>query len=361
VSGRSRVACAGFQSLAMRCSAQRLLYAAPQLPLVAGGAGQLGRHLLRALADAGSPTIRVLDARPPVALPDGPPVEFKRYLLGRDGAASLQEALHGVDCVFNLITPDVQHATTRDFTLTNVDGVRDLLRTSRAAGAQRFVHISSSAVTNLFTPAIEQNEKHELPSLDEYLLAYDRTKRLGEDATLAGNTEGFATVSLRPGAILNGPRGYTLRSFFEREGNVVCPEGTAPLDYIAAEDLCSAALLAAERLDSPAVAGQAFHVTKGETWRTEDIAQLVAKEMDWKLTLLPSVAQTCIGFGLQVSHAVKAGLGLPVPGVAPHDFLRISSIQKTFDNSRAINVLNYSSKVAVEEAVSRAVAEYRQR
>lgn len=344
----------------MRRSAQRLLHAAPQLPLVAGGAGQLGRHLLRALAEAGSPTVRVLDARPPVAPPDGLAVEFARHRLGRDDATSLERALDGVDCVFSLITPDVQHASIKDFTRTNVDGVRNLLRASRAAGAQRFVHVSSVAVTELFTPSIDQNEEKELPSLDEYTLAYDRTKRLGEDAVLSGNTDGFATVSLRPGAILNGPRGFTLRSAFEREGNVVSLEGSALMDYIAAEDLCSAALLAAERLDSPSVAGQAFYVTKGETIRPEDVAQLVAKEMGWQLTLLPPVAQTCIGFGLQVGHAVKSSLGWPVPGVAPHDYLRIASIQKTFDNSRAMHVLNYCSKVSVEEAVSRAVAEYRQ-
>jgi len=344
----------------MQCSSRRLLHAAPQLPLVAGGAGQLGWHLVRALAEAGCPTVRVLDARPPVAPPNGLAVEFARHRLGRDQAASLEHALRGVDCVFSLVTPDVKHATTKDFTRTNVDGVRDLLRASRAAGAQRFVHISSMAVTDLFTPSIEQNEEHELPSLDEYKSAYDRTKRLGEDDVLAGNTDGFATVSLRPGGILSGPQGFTLRACFEREGNVVGLEGSALMDYIAAEDLCSAALLAAERLDSPSVAGQAFYVTKGETVRSDVIAQLVAKEMGWQLTLLPPVAQTCIGFGLQVSHAVKSGFGWPVPGVAPHDFLRIAITEKTFDNSRAIHVLNYRSKVTVEEAVSRAVAEYKQ-
>uniref|UniRef100_A0A7S4Q1T0 3-beta hydroxysteroid dehydrogenase/isomerase domain-containing protein n=1 Tax=Alexandrium monilatum TaxID=311494 RepID=A0A7S4Q1T0_9DINO len=282
--------------------------AAPRLPLVVGGAGQVGRKMLAALAEAGCTRARVLDASArPVerALAADLELEYTWHKLGHDSSEFLAPVLDGVDCVFSLVTADVQHGTK------------------------------------------------------EYRSAYELSKRLGEEAVLAACSSELATVSLRACGILSGPWDYTFRAMWDRPGNVITLEGTAPLDFIAAEDLCRAALAAADRLQSPSVAGQVFFVTKGEAMRPERIAELIGEHLGWQVTKLPEFAQSCISAGMRVSHGLKELFGQPVPGVASYDYLSLARTQQTFDNSKAFHTLGFQSQVTLEECVARAVSEWR--
>lgn len=285
-------------------------------------------------------------------------LEYTWHKLGHDSPELLAPILDGVDCVFTMVTADVQRATKDEHLRANAEGVKEIVAACRRAGVPQLVHLSSVAVTDHFTPSVEATEEDPLPALKEYRSAYDLSKRLGEDAVLEATCPELATVSLRAGGIISGPWDYTFRAMWDRPGNVVTLEDTQPIDFIAAEDLCRAALLAADRLESPAVAGQAFFLSKGEPTRSERLGELVAEQLGWQLTKLPPFAQSCIGAGMRVSHAAKELFGQPVPGLAPHDFLRLASIQQTFDNSKAAHVLGFESQITVEDAVARVVSEW---
>jgi len=335
--------------------------AAPRLPLLVGGAGQIGRKMLAALAEAGCSRARVVDACAPAegAIAAGIELEYTWHRLGQDSPELLAPALEGVDCVFSMVTPDVERATRAQHMRANADGIAELVAACRQAGVPRLVHVSSVAVTDHFTPSVEATEEVPLPAIGDYRSAYDLSKRMGEDTVLAASGPEFASVSLRAGGVISGPWDYTFRAMWDRPGNVVTLEGTEPFDFIAAEDLCRAALAAAERLDSPSVAGQAFFVTKGETTRAERLAELVGENLGWQVTKLPGFAQSCIGAGRRASHRLKELFGQPVPGIAPHDFMLLPRVQKTFDNAKARHVLGFEPQVTVEEAVARVVSEWR--
>lgn len=285
-------------------------------------------------------------------------VEYTWHTLGRDSPDALAHVLDGVDCVFAMVTADVQNATKEEHLRANAEGVKELVAACQRAGVPRLVHLSSVAVTDHFRPSVDAKEEDPLPAIDEYRSAYDLSKRLGEDAVLAASCPELATVSLRAGGIIAGPWDYAFRAMWDRPGNIVTLEGTEPIDFIAAQDVCRAALLASERLESQAVAGQAFFVSKGEPTRSERMAELVAERLGWQLTKLPALAQTCIGTGMRASRAVKELFGQPVPGVAPHDFMQLARVQQTFDNSKAYHTLGFESKISVEEAVAQVVAEW---
>lgn len=340
-------------------TALRMGLAAPQLPLLAGGSGHVGRHLLAALAGAGCTRARVLDIRPPTSVPEGLEVDFRHHRLGSDSASPLRSALDGVDCVFNLVTADVQRATEAELRRTNVTGVSELLSGSRAASVAKFVHVSSVAVTDHSVPCINQSEEEALPLRSAYSSPYDAMQREAEDAVVAANAEGFATVALRPGTLVAGPGDIAMRPMLQIPGNVISLEDSALIDVMAATDFCRAMLAASDRLDSPAVAGQAIYVTKGVAIRPHEVAAMLAKELGWNLVLLPTIAQTCIGFGMQVRRGAESLLGGSVSCVTPKDFMRMALTEKTFNNSRAFYTLDFESLISIEEAIEQVVREHK--
>uniref|UniRef100_A0A7S4Q1H7 3-beta hydroxysteroid dehydrogenase/isomerase domain-containing protein n=1 Tax=Alexandrium monilatum TaxID=311494 RepID=A0A7S4Q1H7_9DINO len=336
--------------------------AAPRLPLVVGGAGQVGRKMLAALAEAGCTRARVLDASArPVerALAADLELEYTWHKLGHDSSEFLAPVLDGWRGL--RLQPGHSRRAARDEGRAHARkrGGRkgDCGRVSACRCAEagaRFINRSDWPL-----PSVEATEEDALPPAEEYRSAYELSKRLGEEAVLAACSSELATVSLRACGILSGPWDYTFRAMWDRPGNVITLEGTAPLDFIAAEDLCRAALAAADRLQSPSVAGQVFFVTKGEAMRPERIAELIGEHLGWQVTKLPEFAQSCISAGMRVSHGLKELFGQPVPGVASYDYLSLARTQQTFDNSKAFHTLGFQSQVTLEECVARAVSEWR--
>ena len=109
--------------------------------LVTGGAGLLGSHVVRLLAEAGE-CPRVL-ARPEddIATLDGCDYElFRGDIANR---ASLRPALRGVDRVLNCAARTGPWGRLADYERANVLGLETLVRTALAAGARRVVHVSS--------------------------------------------------------------------------------------------------------------------------------------------------------------------------------------------------------------------------
>lgn len=83
-----------------------------------------------------------------------------------------------------------------DFWRTNVEGTERLLAAARAAGARRFVHISTEAVLWRGQHLREVDENHPYPAKTPYL--YAETKAEAERRVVAANGPGFETVVLRP-------------------------------------------------------------------------------------------------------------------------------------------------------------------
>lgn len=233
--------------------------------LVTGGAGYLGRNLVRALAARGCRVV-ALDAVS--GIDDVPGVRSVRADL-RD-ADAVGEALRGVDVVFHTAAlielaryaPADVAARVR---AVNVDATRTLLARAEASGVTRFVHTSSTAtVLGVGAPGGDES----LP-YSSYPNLYT-TSKIAAERLVRGHAGTMCTCSLRPGGIYGpGERNQlvapTFAAIAEGQPVTVIGDGTARLDYTHVDNLVDAHLAAADRLvpGSPVV-GSAYFVSDGQ-------------------------------------------------------------------------------------------------
>jgi len=286
-------------------------------------------------------------------------VEFVEHRLGTDSEADLMCALEGIDCVFSMITPPVHSGTVEEFHTTNLLGIQHLVRACTAKGVPRLVHLSSIAVTNHLVASINMSEADPLPPITCYKMAYDYSKRKGEEVVLAANNETFNTCSFRPGGILLSPNDYVFTNILRFPGIVFAPSRCAEIDWIDGRDCCRGLLLAAQALGEgrPGVAGEAFFLSKakGEGGSAHHIANLCVKNLGtgWIVIPVPPMILK-LAFGCQfVLHHIKKAFKFRVPGFPTYRFYQTAEIQQTFDNSKVQKTLGFEPKLTLLDATSR--------
>ncbi|MDA0228988.1 MAG: NAD-dependent epimerase/dehydratase family protein [Proteobacteria bacterium] len=119
-------------------------------------------------------------------------------------AAALDAAMPaGVDAVFH-VAGNVSFDAAGDAAQTsdNIDGTRNMVTTALNKKARRFIQTSSGASWGLWDN-IEINEDS-LSNVDDIPVNYFRTKKLAEDAALAGLERGLDVVVVNPAYVV-GP------------------------------------------------------------------------------------------------------------------------------------------------------------
>jgi dihydroflavonol-4-reductase len=230
----------------------------PETSLVTGGAGFLGRHLVRGLLDRGD-SVRVLDVREPSG-----PREGARFLPGSvtDGEV-VARAVRGVDRVFHLAArTDLWARDPGEYERVNRVGARTVFRAAEEAGVERVIHTSTEAVLRNFrggaTGHGEGGDGGRGPSPDlrhvpdprEMPGAYCRSKALGEREAREAHRRGLPvvvvnpTVPVGPGDPGDTPPGRMLLGFLNGEVPAFT-EGW--LDLVDVRDLARGEIVAAER------------------------------------------------------------------------------------------------------------------
>jgi NADH dehydrogenase len=121
--------------------------------LVTGGAGVMGRQLVRGLIQRGE-KVRVLD-RPGTRL-DEHGVELRHGDV--TDPSTFAGAFDGVDTVFHLAAVLISH-DPRVFQQVNVGGTRNVLAAATAAGARHFILVSSASVVYSQTTAYSLSKR----------------------------------------------------------------------------------------------------------------------------------------------------------------------------------------------------------
>jgi nucleoside-diphosphate-sugar epimerase len=233
--------------------------------LVTGGTGFVGRHLVRTLAEESDARLRLL-ARSGTA-EDLPAAARGRSELVRGDLAepaSLADLCEGVDIVFHaaaaMPSQRGRRPTPEDYRRINVDATLALAARAAAAGARRFVLVSSTAAMG--TPAQS--------TVDETTPCrpgspYEVTKRAAEEGVLElGAETGLKVVIVRPCLIAGeGQWGGVLLKLFR-----LCRKGLFPVfggrldvqkPLVDVEDVARALILAATK-GRP---GEVYLVTSG--------------------------------------------------------------------------------------------------
>lgn len=258
----------------------------PFTVLVTGGSGFLGRHLLTRLASRGHRVRAVCRrGRPDDAAPR-PDVTWL--------AADLcdPEALEGLcgDCDAVAHLAGQHHEEEgQSFHAVHVEATRNLLEQARAAGVERFVHVSA----------------HGAPSSDH---PYFRTKLEAEDEV---RRSGVPFVIVRPDLVV-GSRDHftsTLARWVARAPLCCVPGaregGFRPVDV---EDVTDALCQAVERDD---LAGRTFTLTGPDELTLRDVVEAVveARGLRRPVVPLPGALGRPV---LEAARGVGRVLGMPV-------------------------------------------------
>lgn len=148
-----------------------------------------------------------------------------------------------------------------DYWAANVDGTEKMLAAARAAGAHRFVHISTEAVLWKGQHLRDVDETH--PYAERTPFLYSETKAEAERCVLAANASDFTTLALRPRFVW-GPGDRTLApeiaEMVEAGSFVWLDGGRARTSTTHVANLVHAATLALDH----GRGGEAYFVTDGE-------------------------------------------------------------------------------------------------
>ncbi len=145
------------------------------------------------------------------------------------------------------------------FYQVNVAGTKNLLRSARSNGIQKFIYISAASVIcgGVVKNVDETYKPKRLPGDP-----YSKTKALAEELVIKANRSGFETMALRPPLIWgpNNPQNAEIREAVSQRRWVWIGGGTHTLSTLHVGNLASALIAAIER----GRGGQIYYVTDGE-------------------------------------------------------------------------------------------------
>lgn len=236
--------------------------------LITGGAGFLGKSLVRELLDQTSPlkpgTVRVFDV---AARPEDLSTHVE-YVQGdiRD-FRQLQDACKGIDLVIHTAAiVDWGVRSEKEVLDVNVEGTRNLVRACNENKVRFMVHTSSLDAVYSGNPLVNIDEDQPYPQQHE--TTYCRSKYLSEKVVLEAHKNGLETCVLRPSDIYGEMDPYHIGSlidmakggFYIRLGN-----GKSSCQHVYVGNMAYALLLAAAALaeGNEKVGGEVYFITDG--------------------------------------------------------------------------------------------------
>ncbi len=218
--------------------------------LVTGGAGVMGKRLVRGLVERGE-QVRVLD-RPGTSLP-GLAVDLRHGDVA--DPATLDGIFDGVRTVYHLAAVLIAHDPAV-FQRVNVGGTRNLIAGALAAGVEQFIFVSSASVVYPRTTA------------------YSRSKR--ECERMVREQTGMKYTIIRPTLAYNEHGGEEFRMFLDYlKRYPVVPfigRGRALKSPVHVDDLMHGFLAVA---NNPVAYGKTYAFSGGEEIAIWDLAHLM--------------------------------------------------------------------------------------
>lgn len=318
--------------------------------LVTGGGGFLGGAVVRLLRGRGWAVRSFTRSHYPWLDELG----VEQVLGDLADPAAVERAVAGCDVVFHVAAKAGVWGRRRDFVATNVTGTANVLAACRRHGVSRLVYTSTPSVVHAGDDITGGDES--LPYPRHFEADYPWTKARAEQAVLAANGPGLATVSLRPHLIFGpGDPHLVPRLLAAARAGRLRRIGTRPVrvDVTYIDNAAEAHLAAADRLSpGSACAGKAYFISNGEPVDLWGFIDRVLAEAG-----LPPVTRTVSPWQARLAGWVLEWVYwlFRLPGEPPMTrfVARQLSTSHWYNISAARWDLGYEPRVTIEEGLQR--------
>lgn len=314
--------------------------------LVTGASGFLGQATAAAVRDAGH-EVRTFQRRPSGVAG----VQDVAGTMTDD--AALARAVGGVEAVVHLAAKVSLAGDPADFARVNVDGTRSLLRAARAAGAARFVFVSSPSVAHTGSSLVGADAGPAEPSRARG--DYARTKAAAELLALDADAPDFAVVAVRPHLVWGPGDTQLVGRIVERARAGRLPlldSGAALIDTLYVDNAATAMVAALERVTDDGVHGNAYVVTNGEPRPVADLLAGICtasgvRPPQWHV---PAAVARAAGSVVEAVWRVRPGEDEPPMTRFLAEQL---STAHWFDQRRTRRDLQWTPSVSIDEGLGR--------
>ncbi len=317
--------------------------------LVTGATGGLGLSLVEALRASGY-SVRAT-GRNPAAVPRLLASGAECVVADLNIASVAGELCRGMDSVIHAAALSSPWGRRGDFHRINVEATGRLLIAARQAGCGRFVFVSSPSVHARARDQFGLTEADPLPAT--FLNAYAASKAAAERRVMAANHADFATICVRPRAIVGPDDKVLLPRFLRVIDKGVFPlvrDGRALIELTDVRDVCDALILAEAK--APDLGGQVFNISGGRAVSVRETVTALAQASNRSVRFvrLPFTPLRLTAGALET--AARAWPGQPEPPLTVYSLCTLAFSQ-TFDLGLAQARLGYRPR---HDALASAVA-----
>jgi 2-alkyl-3-oxoalkanoate reductase len=247
--------------------------------LITGATGGLGLALVEAACGQGFDVVATGRSRAQQGRLEGHGAQFVSCDL--TDPASAPRLSDGCEAVIHAGALSSSWGPYAAFHSANVDATNLLLKAAQSAGVARFVYVSSPSIYAAFRDRLKIGSS-DLPASPP-LNHYAQTKLEGERLVLAAARPGFATMAIRPRAIVGPDDRVLLPKLAQLARRKVMPlpgGGQALIELTDVRDVVSACLKGLAR--SEAVSGRGYNISGGRPIAVAELAQSLAAALDLK-------------------------------------------------------------------------------
>ncbi len=327
------------------------------LNLITGGTGLLGSHIAEQLVRGGR-RVRAL-VRP------GADVTFLREL-GVELAegdvadrASLDRACQGVQRVYHSAARVGDWGPWSDFVRVTIDGTRNTIEAAIAAGAERFLHISSiSAYGHPDGEGLVLDETAPLGQGLHKWSYYSRAKVAAEEIVWRANEEGRIVVTVVRPSWLYGERdratmGRLIDSIRSGKAKLI-GRGDNRLNVVHAANVAQGAILAAE---SSVSAGESYNCSNDGVLTQGQYFNLVAEALG-EPPVTRRVPYPVARFAALILECVGHAFRVKKPPLVTRYSAWLLGRKCFFECTKAREQLGWTSTISYRDGIPAAVKDY---
>ncbi|KAL3644582.1 3beta-hydroxysteroid-dehydrogenase/decarboxylase isoform 2 [Castilleja foliolosa] len=346
--------------------------------VVTGGRGFAARHLVAMLIKYGMFSVRVADLGPTIQLDADEENGFLGEALESGRAkyvsadlrdkSQVMKACEGAEVVFHMAAPDSSINNHQLHHSVNVIGTQNIIDACIELNIKRLIYTSSPSVVFDGVRGII-NGQESMPYPAKHNDSYSATKAQGEALVIKSNgLNGLLTCCIRPSSIF-GPGDKLLvpslvTAARSGKSKFIIGDGNNMYDFTYVENvahahICAERALGSEGLVAEKAAGQAFFITNMEAIKFWEFMSLILEGLGYKRPSIkiPAVVMMPIAHMVELIYKLLAPYGMKVPQLTPSR-IRLLSISRTFDCSKANDLIGYTPIVPLQEGLRRTIESY---